>query len=281
LGCSLAVSPILIGISVWKWRLLLQARGVVAGFGELYGLYLVGCFFNHFLPTSVGGDVSRGYLLGRARSALAATMASTFMERLTGLTALIALVTVGVVLNLRRLATPTLLAASGIAVAGYLLVLWLCFDRRLWALAVSLPLPSKLGLVREKLGRLLEEIRAFGDEPSVLWRTLALSIAFHLGAVLNVWVTGRAFGIHASMLDLLALVPVILLVALVPISVGGIGVMEWAYVYCLGLAGVSPAGALAIALLLRVKRLLNGVAGGGIYLVWRVRPVSAEHRAVQ
>jgi hypothetical protein len=64
----------------------------------------------------------------------------------------------------------------------------------------------------------------------------------------------------------LALTPVVLVVAMVPLSLGGIGMTEWAYLFTLGSFGVAAPAALSVALLMRLKSLMFGLAGGIAFL---------------
>src|SRR5438128_935635 len=56
-GAALVVLAML--VSAWKWQILLASHGLRVGFGHLFGTYLVGLFFNNFLPSNIGGDVIR------------------------------------------------------------------------------------------------------------------------------------------------------------------------------------------------------------------------------
>jgi uncharacterized membrane protein YbhN (UPF0104 family) len=62
---------------------------------------------------------------------------------------------------------------------------------------------------------------------------------------------------------MLLAVPVVMLVMNVPLSVGNIGVLEFAYTVVLGAFGVSPTAALSTVMLMRVKMIL-AAAGGGV-----------------
>src|SRR6266545_68981 len=50
---------------VFKWGLVLDAMGLRVPFWKLAEQYLLGIFFNNFLPTMIGGDAARVYYLGR------------------------------------------------------------------------------------------------------------------------------------------------------------------------------------------------------------------------
>lgn len=66
---NVAFALILLGlnnlVAAWRWVILLQARGFPVTLSYGYSLFLIGVFFNHALPGSVGGDVVKGYYLVR------------------------------------------------------------------------------------------------------------------------------------------------------------------------------------------------------------------------
>lgn len=45
-------------LSVLKWEKLLKIQEINVPFKQLYLYYLIGTFFNNFLPSTVGGDIS-------------------------------------------------------------------------------------------------------------------------------------------------------------------------------------------------------------------------------
>src|SRR5262249_2916100 len=63
------VSYLLIGLVLYpigqiicaiKWQYLARALGINKDLKPMVGLYFIGMFFNLFLPTSIGGDITRG-----------------------------------------------------------------------------------------------------------------------------------------------------------------------------------------------------------------------------
>src|SRR3954452_22280808 len=85
-------------LSAWKWRLLLRPVGLGAvGYGRLLAFYFIGMFFNLFLPTVVGGDAVKAWLLARETGAVARSTVSVFMERNLGLLALLTIAIVAAV----------------------------------------------------------------------------------------------------------------------------------------------------------------------------------------
>ena len=76
------------GISSVKWSLFIHERGIQISQLRLFKLYLIGKFFNNFLPSMVGGDVARIYLLGQLMNSHSRSFASVFLERATGVVGL-------------------------------------------------------------------------------------------------------------------------------------------------------------------------------------------------
>src|SRR5262249_61968047 len=78
----------MIALSVWRWRLLLQAQGFPATMRHLSASYLVATFFNNFLPSNIGGDVIRVRDSSRLTGSTTTSLAVVAIDRILGLGAL-------------------------------------------------------------------------------------------------------------------------------------------------------------------------------------------------
>src|SRR5256714_7367514 len=86
--------------AVIRWQILLKVQGIHLSNGRITALFLMGMFYNQFLPGGTGGDVVKTYLLwketpGKKPGALLAIL----FDRLVGLIALI--IITGVLIFLR------------------------------------------------------------------------------------------------------------------------------------------------------------------------------------
>lgn len=230
--------------AAWRWHRLLRAAGSRWSFARSVATYGAGLFLGLFLPTGVGGDV---YRVAQARSSgtgLARGTATVLLERAVGLVALLLFGCAFVTAHpATRMWAP--LFALG-AVAG------LVGFAALWA-------PGGTALVARLLTRMGRAsvadrwMAAFPDDAMARLRssmpgTFALSLANH-GLILLVNVLlARGLGITQPWTAIAAAVPLVLLAAQIPITPGGTGLREAAYLYFLGRVGVSHALALALAL---------------------------------
>ena len=259
------ISPVLILLSSWKWQVLLRARGVKASLGHLFRLYIIGYFFNNVLPSNVGGDVVRAYELGKETDNPAEAFATVFLERFTGLTALVLFALIGFLLAVKRLGDPRLTWGIVIATAGYLMLLGLVFTgKAVRFLERKVPVPF-VGKILRKLAKFQAVVLSYKGHPGALAFAMLNSFAFYLGAVLNVYLGTLAFGYRASFADVAIATPIVLVVAMIPISLGGIGLSEWAYLFVFERLGMPGALGLSVGLLMRAKALLFGMLGGLAY----------------
>ncbi|MEO0369787.1 MAG: lysylphosphatidylglycerol synthase transmembrane domain-containing protein, partial [Pseudomonadota bacterium] len=127
------IMSVLIGVltnmsSSFKWFLLIRAKQHVVGFWRVFSYYLIGQFYNLFLPTSVGGDVVRSFQLGRFINHQADALASVFVERYTGILMLFVFAAGAVVLQASTMNVDYIIIALLSFALVLSLIAWLVFD---------------------------------------------------------------------------------------------------------------------------------------------------------
>ncbi len=264
------VTLLLVVVSCLKWGMFLRERGSPVPLRRLLGLYTIGNFFSNFLPSMFGGDVVRGYVLGRQIGSQSRSMASVFLERFTGLVALESICLATLAFRPELLADPLVAVSVATMVVGSAavgLLLWSPpLAKRVSAAVRSRPLGSRLV---EGVGRLREEIVFFARRPRALAAAMLYSFAFHGLAGVNTYLAARAIGLELPLLVVVALTPLILLVSSVPLTPNGIGVWEWAFTVFLGSAGALPEQGLAVALVLRAEHIATSLIGGLLFMLDR------------
>ncbi len=265
----LFISLPMIWASCMKWALFLDDQVKVV---SLMRLYIISYFVNLFAPSTIGGDVARSFGLGKKINSQSKALAATFFERLTGLLTMLALSAVSLICS------KELLQAFGYYVLFFLLItlfiggLFFVHGVRVVMLNIvlkMLSLASKFpGYIKIKtfFESLKEEVSFSGR---VIFKSFLWSAVFHGLTIINTYLAGKSIGVeNLDMLSLTAVVPMVLLVLTIPLTPGGLGVQEGAFVFLLTKVGISSPEALAISLLLRLKNLiLSGV--GGLLLMRR------------
>lgn len=252
-------------ISSIKWLVLARSHRMSPSLSYLVSLYMVGYFFNNFLPTSIGGDVVRGHALGMAFGKKPEAMASVFMERFTGFTALIVFALLALAFDSALRTDLRLVAPIVFAVLAYIGVVVALVSSKwleLGAKWIPIKVVQKFLL---KIGAFQQAIQMYRREVAALWVAGGYSILFYLVSVLVVYVGCLTFHATVSFTSLLTAVPVLLILFMIPFSFGGIGLQEWAYYFVLEAVGVPAAVGLSLGLLFRARSIGFGLIGGMLY----------------
>ena len=261
-----------------KWYMLLRSRGIVIELWRVYAFYNIGRFFNLILPTSLGGDVVRIFQLSKFTGKSHTAAASVIVERFTGMLTLMAVAAIAVVLNLRLFNQKWLSIALLCGIVLLASLAWLIFDKNSFNLFQKI-FGSKIKIVNKiftKIDKIRKPIFEFKNDRKAMTWAIINSLIFQLLAVINVWLSALAFGDELTFISLLIAVPVILFIMNIPFSIGGIGLMEFAYVFTLPLFGASASLALSTVLLIRAKSILDSVLGGIFYLALNKNETSVK-----
>jgi hypothetical protein len=250
-------------LSAFRWRILLAAAGVPLGLGRAIRLYLVGYFFNFFLPTTVGGDVARAMGAGKG-TPLPVVAGSILVERLVGFGSLLA---VGIVASF---------AVESLAVARRVLLVGAAVFAGATALLFLVRPPATRrddpwGSVLAGLSRTALEVRAYGFRPGALAAAAVLSLGWQAALVAANAALSSALGGVAPVRSLLALVPVVQAVTMIPVSFGGLGVREMGYEFFFREAGLEPGAAVALGVGFLGVTVALALKGGLVYLLVPLR----------
>lgn len=260
-------------ISAWKWQILLLGHGIRFPLIALVRWYFIAAFFNAFLPTNIGGDGYRILKTCDNPKGKMQAISAILLERISGV------LTLGFMGYLAAIvvwaSTGNALASSLSAIGTAVGILGLLALASIWRFGSIGPL-ERIGLVRRVRD---ETVRALGD-----WRgqsgrigvVMLLSFCFHLLRISFVWLLILALGTAVDPVQLTVALFAVEVAAMLPISLGGLGVMEGSFVYVMGGFGLDHEAGLAGMLMLRVLTLLIGLIGAVLYLAdGKPRPAAA------
>ncbi len=258
-------------VSALKWGVLLRDRGINLPILRLFSLSLIGEFFNNFMPSMIGGDVTKIYLLGRQIKSQVRSAASVFMDRFTGLIGLVFLVLTFSLINYRLVFEPVIGLSIGLIALGCAVLVTALYYGR-WLLARTARFEALPGA-----GKIVRLLRSFYDElTSYQGRYKALSMAFLWSLVfyfltsLSLYFSCVAIGFRPAFVDVALVTPIIYLVTAIPVSPKNLGWWEWCVSLLLGGSGASVAEGLMVALTMRAVSTSLSFIGGVLFLMGRV-----------
>ncbi len=251
-------------LSSFKWQQLLAVHGLRYRLGQMLKWYLVATFLNHFLPTSIGGDGYRIYKTWNNDREKACSVLAIFLERASGLAALLILGFSAAVATYLRTGDPIARALSILGVTGVAAALPAAYCLRRFRLLTRL---RRTRFWPKWLDTLTALAGDFRDHPRKSVLIAAISFLFHFNRILVVWLLLYALGDTTNLLELAVAIPVVEVVGLLPISLGGLGLVEGSFIYVMGHYGVGREVGLATMLLMRVLTIPYSLVGAGIYFL--------------
>jgi len=252
------------GVMVWRWIILLRARGADITTKSATWIFLVSSFVGGFLPAGVGADAARAFTLTQRTARGSEAVASVAVDRLFGLLSIVVMGVVGAVVAGRQMdGMPRfLLPATAIAVvSGSVAMLWA--DRVMAAVVPGAVQASGPG---RRLMRLADAVSQYREHRGALASVALLSISVQVLRILQAYLLGRGIGIDVPFSYYLLFMPIALIALLLPISISGIGAPQGIIVWLLGPAGVPQPQALALSTLIVLSGIVANLPGAWLYL---------------
>src|ERR1700720_1179105 len=260
IGLAIAVTFLQIFVGVLRWREISAECGAPLATRQAMRFNLIGTFFNQTLPSSIGGDAVRLWLVARGGAGWRAGTYSIFVDRAIGLIALAIIIVASLPWSYSLIADPhgrsALLLVDFAALAGGagFLVLrrlpwpWL---KRWWGthhLHACSVIANRV-IFSRKHGPLIA----------------VLSVLIHVLAVVIAWCVVQSIAAPVGFSQRFQRVPPVILITMLPISIAGWGVREATMGLAFGYAGLMPNEGINISLLYGAVSFIVGAFGG---LVW-------------
>ncbi|WP_165967562.1 lysylphosphatidylglycerol synthase transmembrane domain-containing protein [Algoriphagus formosus] len=188
-----------------------------------FRLYLVGMFYNLFLPGGIGGDGYKVYLLNKQfKTPVKKLLQAALLDRLGGLVAIVFL----------------------------LFGLFLMVDVELDFLESSIWNALMIGgLILTIPAFWLVQKLLFKDFLPSFWSANAWSFAGQIAQLICAWFILMALGIDEKTLAYQLVFLLSSIVAVLPLTIGGVGARELVFVYAHQYAGIEEAAAVAFSLI--------------------------------
>jgi uncharacterized protein (TIRG00374 family) len=251
----------------WRWQRLLAARGVHEGVPWLTRTYFVSYAWSQILPTSVGGDASRIFETARRHPGrITPVTGSVLLERALGGAVTLLLAGIGLLLAIGRYSIGAYVWPEAIFVVATIAAGIVFFSRSVRRrLVFALPLARRLRL-ETPARAVYDGIHGYRDHAGTLLYVATVTLALQLFRILAIYASGRAVGIHLSLLPYIVLGPLLFLVMLVPFTVNGLGVREAFFVSFLGNLHVPADSAAACGFLFFVMTIILALPGLAVIL---------------
>ena len=242
IGISSIVMLIALGFMTIRWKFVLTLIEMKNySLRLLYDFYLVGSFFNIFIPGAIGGDAMRLYYVSKAyHLTKTKSLLSVFIERVAGLFAL------GLILMFSLLFNDTIRSRLDF---GFTLI-------ALSTAGIVLALVIAKYFIQKKMTVGYKEMATI----------LFLSGLGQFGDILIAYIYALYFDLDISVLNLMSIMPLVYVATVIPISLGGVGVREGVMTAGMALYGIDISDAVLVSFLLYLTKIVIGLGGWIVYM---------------
>jgi glycosyltransferase 2 family protein len=271
IGLAIAVTFLQIFVGVLRWRIVSAECGAPLPTRQAMRFNLIGAFFNQTLPSSIGGDAVRLWLVARGGPGWRAATYSIFVDRAIGLIALAIIIVASLPWSYNLIDDPygrsalllvdlaALAGGAGFLLLGVLPWPWL---KRWWG-------THHIHACAVIANRVIFS-RRHGPMIAVL------SSLVHVLAVVIAWCVVQSIAAPVAFGQIFQLIPPVMLITMLPISIAGWGVREATMGLAFGYAGLMTNEGINISLLYGAVSFVVGAFGG---LVWIFSAEKAERGA--
>jgi uncharacterized membrane protein YbhN (UPF0104 family) len=260
LALAIAFSFLQIFVGVLRWREVGAECGAPLPTRQAMRFNLIGTFFNQTLPSAIGGDAVRLWLVARNGAGWRAATYSIFVDRAIGLIALAVLILVTLPWSYNLIGDPhgrsALLLIDLIAIAGG--GGFLVLGRLSWPW-----LKHWWGTHHLHACSVIANRVIFGRQHGP--KVAVLSLLVHVLAVVIAWCIVQSIAAPVLFGQVFQLLPPVMLITMLPISIAGWGVREATLGLAFGYAGLMTSEGVNVSLLYGAVSFVVGACGG---LVW-------------
>lgn len=266
LAMSFSLHALGLLISAYRWQILIRAQGDDAHLAFLAKSYLVGNFFNLFLPTRFGGDVVRIWDGSRYSRSLLKSSAIVIVERFTGVIVLLTFAFVASLLRLDMARKFSIIWVSLIIGFMGLFAAFLFFTPAATYLIEKIPETGFWLKLKSKVRGFREVVLVYRDQKRAFFLALFWAFLLQVNVILHYFLAGKAFHLEVLLLDYFIFIPIVLLILTIPVTIGGLGLREVIFIQIFATYGTAEHISFSFSIISDFGfTLVIGIIGGIIF----------------
>lgn len=263
-----------------RWQIILAHYDQPIKLSRLFGFYLVGLFFNNFLPTSIGGDIARIYKVIGDTDNRTTAFSSVIIERVLGIAATLFLSITSLYYVSNYFKDDRILYIS-LALFVMILSFFILITRDR-PVEFLLNIFDKITLLNfgEKINKLIEAIHLLKEKRRIFVWVFLLSIFAQVAVVFMNYALVIALQIEVDLLYLFLAVPITFILTMLP-SINGVGIRDGGFVFLLGKVGVSGAAAISLSFMNVLLPMITSIPGGILFLIQKKKSKVKEVQEIE
>ncbi len=258
---------ILIRISMaYRWEILIAAQGIKISKIRLLKIIIVSHTIGIIIPSSLGVDYIRAFVLSKQTGNPVESFISIGADRFSGLLALTGIAFGACLLSINSMNNLNYVYISGLLFACCIIIMIFIFLKYNRVNGFLYRYKNNNNKLISKLAGILESIMHYGKNKRILMKVFGFAAFAQFLRILLVYYLSLSLGIKIDFINFAIALPIIMLLLMLPISIGGIGVQEAAYIHFFSPFGMSAEQAIGLSFLCYLDDLLWILIGLIIYL---------------
>lgn len=258
-----------------RWAMLLKLADIRLPFKRIAISFAGGIFFSLFLPSTIGGDLVRSIDLAAHTKKPKQIVATVILDRISGFVGLVLLTLAALLFGGRLVEDRGVLISVSIITGILIAALLVLFNPYVFTKINSFLHRPNSGKIRGAIKNVHQEMYIFRRHGKGLFYNVMLSVGVQLISPITFYIIALAIGVKISIVYFLVFLPIIGAIAMLPISIGGLGLRDATTIYFFAKAGVAANMSLAMSLLNFFYILVYACLGGLVYVL------TVSHRRVQ
>jgi glycosyltransferase 2 family protein len=277
LAAAFAIYQVAVLVQGWRWYVLVSSDGSNWPLGRMQLVNYSSMFFDSFTPGKLGSDAYRVASL-RERGRTPYLIISLLALRLHGMAAsfVMAAVVGTIVLSIKhgwlKVAVPSAFAAIVVTIV----------ITKSYAIARKGTVHLKyngtgfLKSLAAQLSRAHDAVKEIFSNKKTLHNSNMLALVYTLLLVSTYWLTGLAFGMTLPYQNYMAVVPLLVLASVMPITIQGRGLIEVIAISCWQGLRASQEQVVLTCITVFAIMIIQGLLGGIVWVLTRGMPHGAE-----
>jgi uncharacterized protein (TIRG00374 family) len=251
-----------------RWHYVLLTENIKKSLLTLSRAIYLSYFFGQFFPGTLGIEAIRGYEVAKDRGMFTQVAVTMIIDRLVGVASMITLAFIGAILaeitqTRKGLILPMAILQVGFYIGLYILCLLgpkieQTFSRIQKEATIFNTIVKKVLFIISSVSDLPRLIKVFP-------RMFNISLLVQFYRCIMFYCLYNTFGTTIPFVYLMIFIPIVFVVLLLPVTIGGLGLREGSLIYLLGTVGVSPEVSVGVGLL---SFFLGFIVSLPVVVVW-------------
>ncbi|MDI6840274.1 MAG: lysylphosphatidylglycerol synthase transmembrane domain-containing protein [bacterium] len=261
--------------SALRWHRLLLVQDVKVAYRNALAYYLIGFFYNNFLPAVFGGSVIRALYAGRTTGKNKEAFSSVLTELLIGSWAVVSFTIIVIIISFvwfRPVIVKTVIIPILTVFVIASTLIYLFFERGFMRKFKGIVERVKVFELGNKVKEFYNAMYLYREEKKTIFEVILVSFIMQLSIAFMNLSVGISLGFKLPIMSYVVYPTIIGLLATIPITINGLGLREWGYRFFFAQMGLTESQAVTLSLLFYFVGVIGSLAGGIIFPFMKLKP---------